>query len=403
MSAKSALHRFDGFAKTLDDFRIRTKSGGLLTVIAGALILLLLVSEWIEYMTPVRESRLLVDSARKAKMDIYFNITLPKIPCVLLSLDVMDVAGEHHDLNDLSHDIYKVRLDASGKPVVDAVPEKGKVGGALKAADLEKVKKEGAAAKDAAKVEKKCGSCYGADAPAGSGGCCYTCKDIEDAYARKGWSFTGVENMEQCVREGYVDKLKAQEAEGCNLHGHLSVNKVAGNFHFAPGRSFEQGQGHIHDMMALLNRQFDFTHEIHYLRFGPPVPGMPPNPLDGTQLNVLNGHSHLVQYFLKVVGTDYHHLNQSITKTNQYSVTEHARDVSGPGGISHVALPGLFFNFDISPMRVVMVETRKSFMTFLTSVCAVVGGVITVASMIDAAVYRTERALARKIELGKVN
>ena len=28
--------------------------------------------------------------------------------------------------------------------------------------------------------------------------------------------------------------------EGCRLEGHLEVNKVAGNFHIAPGISFQQ-------------------------------------------------------------------------------------------------------------------------------------------------------------------
>ena len=28
--------------------------------------------------------------------------------------------------------------------------------------------------------------------------------------------------------------------EGCRLEGHLEVNKVAGNFHIAPGTSFQQ-------------------------------------------------------------------------------------------------------------------------------------------------------------------
>lgn len=38
----------------------------------------------------------------------------------------------------------------------------------------------------------------------------------------------------QCVREGYVDKVKQQAGEGCNINGHVEVNRVAGNLHFAP-------------------------------------------------------------------------------------------------------------------------------------------------------------------------
>lgn len=34
--------------------------------------------------------------------------------------------------------------------------------------------------------------------------------------------------------------LQEQTGEGCHLYGKLLVNKVAGNFHIAPGKSFQQ-------------------------------------------------------------------------------------------------------------------------------------------------------------------
>ncbi|KAI8526149.1 hypothetical protein RHMOL_Rhmol13G0286400 [Rhododendron molle] len=42
----------------------------------------------------------------------------------------------------------------------------------------------------------------------------------------------------QCKREGFVQKIKDEEGEGCYIHGSLEVNKVAGNFHLALGKSF---------------------------------------------------------------------------------------------------------------------------------------------------------------------
>lgn len=43
--------------------------------------------------------------------------------------------------------------------------------------------------------------------------------------------------------------MKAQQNEGCEVYGYLEVNKVAGNFHFAPGKSFQQQ--HVHGMQSL--------------------------------------------------------------------------------------------------------------------------------------------------------
>ena len=48
-------------------------------------------------------------------------------------------------------------------------------------------------------------------------------------------------------------------------------------------------------------------------------------------------------------------------------------------------------------------EYRKPFTHFLTDLCAIVGGVFTVAGMIDGILYTAERRLARKTEIGKQN
>ena len=54
----------------------------------------------------------------------------------------------------------------------------------------------------------------------------------------------------QCEREGFIQKIKDEDGEGCNIEGSLAVNKVAGNFHFMPGKSFHQSNFHVHDLLA---------------------------------------------------------------------------------------------------------------------------------------------------------
>ena len=46
-------------------------------------------------------------------------------------------------------------------------------------------------------------------------------------------------------------------------------------------------------------------------------------------------------------------------------------------------------------------ETRMRFLHFLTSVCAIVGGIFTVAGIIDAFVYHGGQAIKKKVDLGK--
>jgi hypothetical protein len=53
------------------------------------------------------------------KMEIHLNITFPRIPCELLTLDVMDVSGEQQ--TGVMHGVNKVRLSpaAEGGRVID--------------------------------------------------------------------------------------------------------------------------------------------------------------------------------------------------------------------------------------------------------------------------------------------
>jgi len=48
-------------------------------------------------------------------------------------------------------------------------------------------------------------------------------------------------------------------------------------------------------------------------------------------------------------------------------------------------------------------ESRKSFAHFLTSVCAIIGGVFTVAGILDSFIYHSMRSLKKKVELGKAS
>lgn len=57
------------------------------------------------------------------------------------------------------------------------------------------------------------------------------------------------------------------------------MNKVAGNFHFAPGKSFQQHHMHIHDLQPFKNLNFNMSHTINRLSFGREFPGII-NPLD---------------------------------------------------------------------------------------------------------------------------
>lgn len=94
----------------------------------------------------------------------------------------------------------------------------------------------------------------------------------------------------------------------------------------------------------------------------------------------------MYQYFLKIVPTEFDFLNGKQTRTFQYSVSKQDQIVAQGGG-----LPGVFFILDHSPMRIIYSESKPTFGSLLTSICAIVGGIFSVARIIDSALYRAER------------
>jgi hypothetical protein len=64
MPAKSRFTRLDAFAKTVEDARVRTTSGGVVTLVSLLVILYLVWGEWAEYRKVVVLPELIVDKSR---------------------------------------------------------------------------------------------------------------------------------------------------------------------------------------------------------------------------------------------------------------------------------------------------------------------------------------------------
>ncbi|OMO95639.1 hypothetical protein COLO4_15744 [Corchorus olitorius] len=85
----------------------------------------------------------------------------------------------------------------------------------------------------------------------------------------------------ECKGEGFLQKIKDEEGEWCNIYGFLEVNKVAGNSHFAPGKVFSnQMLTCMHDLLAFQKDSLNISHKINRLAFVDYIPGVM-NPLDG--------------------------------------------------------------------------------------------------------------------------
>ncbi|KAI7991025.1 Endoplasmic reticulum-Golgi intermediate compartment protein 3 [Camellia lanceoleosa] len=377
------LRHLDAYPKINEDFYSRTLSGGVITVVSSIAILLLFFSELRLYLHTVTETKLVVDTSRGETLHINFDVTFPSIPCSILSLDAMDISGEQH--LDIRHDIFKKRIDSHGNVI--EVRQEG-----IGAPKIEKpLQRHGGRLE---KDEKYCGSCFGAEMS--DDDCCNSCEEVREAYRKKGWGMTNPDLIDQCKREGFVQKIKDEEGEGCNIHGSLEVNKVAGNFHFALGKSFHQSNVHLNELLAFQNDMYNISHKINKLAFGDYFPGVV-NPLDGVQW-VHETPNGMYQYFIKVVPTIYTNVRGRTIQSNQFSVTEHFKGSE----IGRFQSPhGVYFFYDLSAIKVTVTEAHTPFLHFLTHLCAIIGGIFTVAGIVDSFVYHGRKALKKKMEIGK--
>jgi hypothetical protein len=369
-----ALRKLDAFPKALDDFRVRTKSGAFVSMLALTLMAFLFVSELRYYLrTELRDHLHVYTEDKPSTLRVGFDITFPVIACKLLSIDVVDDMGLTQALT--YSEVYKHKIDRDGAQVGEAQPHE--LGNTIRTEEeIQALAKLPSAPTD----QNPCGNCYGA---ASEGICCNTCASVREAYESKGWRFKP-QDVLQCRREAVIENIrdKNQAEGGCQIYGTLHLSKASGHFHIAPHASIHESSDQefsLFDFLSLTYSQFNITHTINSLSFGENFPAFK-SPLDGQSRSVQDTHG-MYQYYIKVVPTSY--LKYGETKeieSNQYAVTEHMRHVS-PG--TGRGLPGVYFYYELSPVLAVFEETRGTFLRFLTSVCAILGGLFTVMGLVD--------------------
>lgn len=103
--------------QTMEDVKIKTRTGGFLTLASLFLILSLTLYEFVDYRRVHWNPSLVVDKSRGEKLVVNLNVTFPRVPCyrepmlalsrlacalaltlaAVLSVDIMDISGEHQN------------------------------------------------------------------------------------------------------------------------------------------------------------------------------------------------------------------------------------------------------------------------------------------------------------------
>ncbi|XP_020228828.1 protein disulfide-isomerase 5-4 [Cajanus cajan] len=194
-------------------------------------------------------------------------------------------------------------------------------------------------------------------------------------------------------------KRPAPSAGGCRIEGYVRVKKVPGNLIISA-----RSDAHSFDAS-----QMNMSHVINYLSFGKKVTARVMSdvklliPYIGSSHDRLNGRSFIntrdlganvtIEHYIQIVKTEV--MNRKGYKLiEEYEYTAHS-------SVAHsVDIPVAKFHLELSPMQVLITENQKSFSHFITNVCAIIGGVFTVAGILDAILHNTIRIM-KKVELGK--
>ena len=327
-TVESKLKKLDMYPKMPKDLTEPTLSGAIVSIVACALMGFLFLTELAAYLNVTTTSEMFVDLNRGGeKLTINIDITFPKFPCGLLSLDAQDIMGAH--VVNVEGSMKKFRLNSSGDQLQEEDLLKGKA------------------------------------------------------------------RSDDEIRKQVTDE------EGCRIQGYILVNKVPGNFHIS-SHAFH------HRMAQLIKNdmgKLDLSHQINHLSFGDneDIHFIKSN-FDEGVLNPLDSVSKVrpgdvkapisYEYYLKVVPTTYRTLSNKEFYVHQF--TANSNDFRSGG------MPAMYFRYDLSPVTVKFSQEQESFFHFLVQVCAIVGGVFTVAGLLEHLLHSSISSILSKGRQGKL-
>jgi acyl-coenzyme A thioesterase 9 len=199
------------------------------------------------------------------------------------------------------------------------------------------------------------------------------------------------------------------------------VNRVPGAIYVTP-----------HSALHAINAELvNMTHTIKHLSFGRHVPGGRPtfvpralretwsrvpadmggrfartkaSQVDDTSLFVSDAPFTVHEHHLHVVGRTFEPLEggpDRAVRLYEYTFNSNRFVLEPPLTISsddsRVDGASIKFSFDISPMRVVVRETKKPFLDWCLGVCALIGGVYTCSGLLTAALENGAGAVKRRL------
>lgn len=206
---------------------------------------------------------------------------------------------------------------------------------------------------------------------------------MDASSAEKDWA----EKLQQKKLKNYVRDWADEDHPGCQISGHLMVDRVPGNFHI-------QARSNHHDLVPHMT---NVSHEVHHLTIGEPMVhrlidngNVPlPNEVKGkiapmnNNVYVTTGLHEAYHHYLKVITTDVEGLKTARgRKLKAYQIVQNSQLAMYRNDI----VPEAKFIYDMSPIAVEYKKRGRHWYDYFTSLMAIIGGTFTVVGMLEAAI-----------------
>lgn len=323
------IKSLDAFPKMSDTYMKTTRSGGTISLLTFAVMIVLLYNEYRYYIASIR-FRFEPDTDMDALLPLHVDVVVAT-PCHTLSSDVSD----------------------STHAIISGVES------------MEQINTWWELSEEQEEIFRRA--------------------QLSNAYLRE--NYHGLK--EQMLQSRSYHKLPAafperidrpsREPDACRVRGSLVLHKVAGNFHVRAMQMLTiPGFGVQLYIVGGGMSPSNFSHRILRFQFGDWNYGLV-NPMEGNEV-ITTEENMMAQYFVEVVPTDVRGL-LGTKRTYQYSMKQQMRAVDHNNGSHGVA--GLFVRYEMAALKVVISENREPLLQFLLRLCCVCGGIYVCAGLLN--------------------
>ncbi|VVB00766.1 unnamed protein product [Arabis nemorensis] len=400
MVSTTKIKSVDFYRKIPRDLTEASLSGAGLSIVAAMAMLFLFGMELSNYIAVSTTTSVIVDKSSDGDfVHIDFNISFPALSCEFASVDVSDVLGTKPSWEkaaEITRQVYDPETD--GRVLLGSVdcteePTLCKRSHIQGYPTIRIFRRGNDLKEDHGHHEHE--SYYGD-------------RDTESLLKMVEGLLKPIKKEDhKLALDGKTDNAasrikKATVSGGCRIEGYIQAKKV-------PGDLTISAHSEVHSFDA---SQMNMSHFVTHLTFGRVISEKLWTDMKllfayiGGSHDRLNGKWFLnrgqfaanvtIEHYLQVVKTEVvsRRFGQEHSLISEYEYTAHSNVAHG------YYYPVAKFHYELSPMQILISENPRSFSHFITNVCAIIGGVFTVAGILDSIFQNTVR-MVKKIELGK--